>query len=369
VLFSCKITHSVITYLDRRGEDLEALYDRCDWPSEFLRDPSSWLEADKMEALLKQIDYEYSRNAQGAQAQGEESLIVSVGHQCKDLRAWGVLDSVLRMVQAPKDLFAQPERFLSYFISPAPPLGEVRRDHESVSFVLPVSDMQFPFVTQYLRAALEALPTYISKPMASVIWDNSRVTISWSEQQTSLFGEAQAADLSLHPELVRNILLNLESSQKQLDELQRNCLAKDREIEELKKRLAEPAPLLPPASDLPAVSAQLLPSGEQLEAHVGEVLHELYRLGDYVARGHQLVTLLIGQGRNTPQIQEAMRRVNWDFVSTQGPLLVKWAVGELQKIQNVMRDTSAQSSDQLGCDSSVLPLESRAQEQLEGRLL
>jgi hypothetical protein len=366
VLFSCKITHSVITYLDRRGEDLEALYDRCDWPSEFLRDPSSWLEADKMEALLKQIDYEYSRNAQGAQAQAEESLIVSVGHQCKDLRAWGVLDSVLRMVQAPKDLFAQPERFLSYFISPAPPLGEVRRDHESVSFVLPVSDMQFPFVTQYLRAALEALPTYISKPMASVQWDNSRVTVSWSEQQASLFGDSQAADLSLHPELVRNILLNLESSQKQLDELQRSCLAKDREIEELKKRLTEP-PALVSAASTPSTA------NEQLDAHVGEVLHELYRLGDYVARGHQLVTLLIGQGRNTPQIQEAMRRVNWDFVATQGPLLVKWAVGELQKIQNNIRDNSAQpstqSSEQPGGSSSALPLESRAQEQLEGRLL
>jgi len=59
VLFSCKITHSVITYLDKRGEDLEPLYEKCDWPAEFLHDPSSWLEADKMENLLRLIDETY----------------------------------------------------------------------------------------------------------------------------------------------------------------------------------------------------------------------------------------------------------------------------------------------------------------------
>src|SRR5262245_31058551 len=59
VLVSCKITHSVMTYLDRRGEDLGELNDFCDWPTEFLRDPSSWLEADKMENLLKLIDQNY----------------------------------------------------------------------------------------------------------------------------------------------------------------------------------------------------------------------------------------------------------------------------------------------------------------------
>lgn len=328
MLFSCKISHSLITFLDRRGEDLEAFYEKCDWPSEFLRDPSSWLEADKMEGLLKQIDLEYGRGPQV-----EEHVITAGGHQCKDLRAWGVLDSVLRMVQAPKDLFAQPERFLSYFISPAPPLGEIQRGHNSVSFVLPVSEVQFPFVTCYLRAALEALPTYINKPMASVTWDNSRVTIAWSDDQASLFGEAPPNDLSLHPELMRNILFNLETSQKQLEELNREMLAKDEEIAELRKKLAlghteaisKENPVHPLVTDF-------------ADKKVGEVLHELYRLGDYVARGHQLITLLVGQGRQTRQVEEAMRRVNWDYVSTAGPQLVKWTVQELQRVQLNLRE-------------------------------
>ena len=59
----------------------------------------------------------------GRGTHNEESLITAVGHQCKDLRAWGVLDSVIKMMQKPQDLFLQPHRLLSYFVSPAPPVG------------------------------------------------------------------------------------------------------------------------------------------------------------------------------------------------------------------------------------------------------
>lgn len=332
MLFSCKITHSLITYLDRRGEDLEVFYEKCDWPAEFLRDPSSWLEADKMENFLRQIEAEYGRGLQT-----EEGLISTVGHQCKDLRAWGVLDSVLRMVQAPKDLFGQPERFLSYFISPAPPIGELRREPDSVSFVLPVSEMQFPLVTGYLRSALEALPTYINKPMAQVRWDNSRVNISWSESQASLFGEAQNTELSLHPELVRNILLNLESSQKELEQMKRELLAKENEIAELKSRPAA-SPIDRPVTDGQPLAPLAEGVTRELSGPLTRVLSDLYRLGDYMARGQQLVTLLIGQGRGTPQVQEAMRRVDWSFVAQEGPQVIKRSVSGLQQIQQSLSD-------------------------------
>lgn len=327
MLFSCKITHSILHYLDRRGEDLEALYEKCDWPAEFLHDPSSWLEADKMENILRLIDEDYGRR--DSSDESYEALIVNVGHQCKDLRSWGVLDSVLRMVQTPKDLFAQPERFLSYFVSPAPAAGEIKRGSESVSFVTPVSEQQFPLVTSYLRAALEALPTYIAKPMANVGWEKSRVTISWSEGQASLFGENDAADLSLHPELVRNILHNLETSQKELEEMKRRLIAKDEEIEALRVRAPAAASGIAEAAPL-AASASSPDEGPPAD----KILHDLYRLGDYIARGQQLITLLIGQGRQTSQVKEAMRRVDWEFVQREGPALVRKIVAEMQRDQS-----------------------------------
>ena len=415
VLFSCKISHSLISYLDRRGEDLELLYEKCDWPTEFLRDPSCWLEADKMESLLRLMERDYahavhtdplndtgsefagsalsiSNSAENSHS-GHDALIVAVGHQCKDLRSWGVLDSVLRMVQTSKDLFAQPERFLSYFVSPAPPIGELKREADSVSFVLPVSEVQFPLVTAYLRAALEALPTYINKPMASVTWQESRVRIAWSERQVSLFSEAENKELSLHPELVRNILMNLESSQTELEQAKKALIERDHEIDRLKKVLskqmsqvvAQPSLLeglrpetervvIPQVAtidsaavvsgagattsgyshatsgiaslsssgffaatdvDLSALSRAL---GQEIEKPVTDLLNELYRAGDYMARGQQLITLLVGQGRQTPQVQEAMRRVDWNYVAGEGPKLIKRVIRSLQGLQETSQD-------------------------------
>jgi len=325
VLFSCKITHSVLTYLDRRGEDLGALNDFCDWPLEFLRDPSSWLEAEKMENLLRLIDQEYGRDPRL-----EGNLMEIAGHLSKDLRAWGVLDSVLRMVQTPKDLFAQPERLLSYFVSPAPPVGEMRREPSSVSFVLPVSEMQFPLVTTYLRAALEALPTYINKPMANVSWINSRVRISWSENQTSFFSEEQNKDLSLHPELLRNILHNLESSQKELEEMKLALIEKEREIEKLRNEKKLIDRVAERASRTNAHSPEIL-------SKLSSILHDIYRLGDYFARGQQLITLLIAQGRQTPQVREAMRRVDWEFVTKEAPETISRTVAELQRLVELQK--------------------------------
>lgn len=308
-----------------------------------------------MENFLRQIDLGYGRRSAS-----DDGFITVVGHLCKDLRAWGVLDSVLRMVQATKDLFAQPERLVSYFVSPAPPIGDIRRGLDFVSFVLPVSEVQFPLVTSYLRAALEALPTYINKPMASVKWDNSRVHISWSENQSSLFDGGQPPELSLHPELVRNILVNLESSQKQLEEMKLEILDKNRQIVELTRRLSEAATVhavqpnsaaedggangspefhgLDPQSRGLPLSRVVEALDRELSGPVGRALTDLYRIGDYLARGQQLITLLIGQGLQTPQVQEAMRRVDWPHVADEGPQVVRRAVQGLQKMQSAIQD-------------------------------
>jgi hypothetical protein len=43
----------------------------------------------------------------------------------------------------------------------------------------------------------------------------------------------------------------------------------------------------------------------------------MMRLSDYLVRSQQLVTLLIGQGRQDRQVTEAMKRVDWDYVKSQ----------------------------------------------------
>lgn len=341
MLFSCKISHSILTYLDRQGADLTALFEACEYPSEFLRNPSHWLEAQKLEDLLGFIMREYKRLAR------EDDLITEAGHACKDLRSWGVLDSVLRMVQSPKDIFAQPDRFMSYFVSPAPPVANVLREPEAVFFELPIAATQYPLVTTYLRAAFEALPTYVGKPMASCTWSEIRVAIHWSEDQESLFTSEQDEATHLNPDVVRGVVANLEQTQKQLEETKALLASRELELKALKSAAVQAVPRASGKAQTSQQSWFALAQG--LKAEVTQpaqaVLNDVFRLSDYLARAQQLVTLLVAQGRQSAQVTEAMRRVDWDFVKTETPVVVKQAAAGVRRIQEIVQDLSLLTDD------------------------
>lgn len=320
---------------------MATLLESCEYPAEYLRNPSHWLEAEKMEDLLALFMREGNRLSR------DGNLIQESGHQCKELRAWGVLDSVLRMVQSPKDLFSQPDRLLSYFVSPAPPVGNILREPEGIFFEVPIAATQYPLVTEYLRAAMEALPTYAGKPMATVQWTEIRVSISWSESQESLFDAETAATPHLSPDLVRGILHNLETTQKQLEETKRLLAERERELKILRCAAIAPVPTATTAtgalSSTPMNEAtRWMGLAEGLKAEMSgptqDVLNHIFRLNDYMVRAQQLVTLLVGQGRMTPQVQEAMRRVDWPLVRTEAPNVVKAAAVGVRKIQDVLKD-------------------------------
>jgi hypothetical protein len=337
MLFSCKISHSCLNYLDRRGEGLQLLEDFPDLPPlEFLKDPSYWLEAPRMEALLRFI-----QNTFGL-ADGP-ALLSDIGRMSKDLRSWGALDSVLRMVGSPKDLYSQPARLISYFVSPAPPIGNVIRQPEAVQFEVPIASSQYPLTVEYLRAAFESLPTYSGKPAATVDWNETQIAIHWSENQDSLLSEESDSKNNLHPELVQTIVADLERSQKQLEETNRLLHVQEKELQELRKqktlpsetvaavKLSKQPSLKVETTGLVAVPAQAAPLGDSA---FNEVVQQVYRLGDYFARAQQLVTLLIAQDRNTPQVLEAMRRVDWTRIQDESRRVVTDTALQVKKLQS-----------------------------------
>ncbi len=148
MLFSGKITNSFLLYLDRHGVDSEKVFELTDLPTEFLREPTCWIQAQDVEKFIGCLVREFSDSL-------HENLPTLVGRECHELRAWGVLDSVIKMMQKPQDLYLQPHRFLSYFVSPAPPVGNIQRGDESITFDLSISNQEFPFVAEFLRSALE----------------------------------------------------------------------------------------------------------------------------------------------------------------------------------------------------------------------
>jgi hypothetical protein len=276
-----------MVFLDRSGFDSDRIHELTTLPSEYLRDPTGWMDAALVEDFFEAVERELGSTL-------PDALATVVGHQCPELRAWGVLDSVIRMMPRSQDLFLQPERFISYFVSPAPPLAHILRKDCEVEFHIPISNLEYPHTSEFLRSALEALPKYLGKEEAVVVWAQNKVSIKWSDVQKSLLGDADQRP-NFKPELVQSLMAALDESQKQIESL----------TAQLNERMS-PVPL-PMTED----------RKKELKAYVVKSRGHLMRLSDYLVRSQQLVTLLIGQDRLTKQVQEAMRRVDWNYVKSQ----------------------------------------------------
>ncbi len=284
-----------------------------------MRDTACWLEAEKMEFLLKEIDLQFTDLP--------EDYVREIGRQNEQLRSWGVLDSVLKMVESPLDIYGQPSRFLSYFISPEPPIASWRQDADRIRFQLPILAEQYPYVTMYLTGALEGLPLYMRQPMGIVHWKESEIEIVWRQTQESLLPDEEMHLRQFNPQWVRTMMESLEKHQKNMESRSspsgNTSNVSSEEIRELQNFLRE--------------------SGEQFELYLQETLalkNDFLKLHDYFVRSQQLVTFLVHSGRKTKQVDEAMRRMDWQHVQTSYEQMVEAACERLLKNKSTMQDLS-----------------------------
>ncbi|MCB0351162.1 MAG: hypothetical protein KDD38_08260 [Bdellovibrionales bacterium] len=272
--FSGKISNSVITFLQAQGADLAEFYEGTDLPTEFLKDPTSWLDARKMENLLQFTE------TWCIQHLNIERPIEKIGNSARDLKSWGVLDSVLRMIEKPNDIFLQPQRFISYFISPAPPMANIKRDLNAVSFSIPISFEEYPYVATYLRSAIESVPVFMGLQMAEASWQQNTISIGWNQSQ-SLLDDSTLQRRHMAPEVMQSLVATLEKTEQAL-------LKKTLELETIKDENAMAA-----QSQVPQMQS-LIDFQKQYKNFHQQVL----KLQDYFTRSQQLITLLVGQDRS-----------------------------------------------------------------------
>ncbi len=328
--FSCKISNAVLTVLEQQGEDLSPLYEQIHLPMELLKDSSYWMTAPEMENFLETV--------LRLPLKREENILQRAGHEGPQLRAWGVLDSVLRMMPHPQEIFNQPEQFLSYFISPKPPIENLRRDEASISFDLPLPAEQYPLVTTYLKAAFESLPVYVGQPAAVCHWEGITIQLNWSTQQSSIFSESVGHQVS--PALFQSLIDDLQRTQREREDLQKYVGDLEERIRTIEKQNLKSATGV--QAEVPENAASSLLPHEGSLSHLnfdsetpGYVLSQnLARLHDYMVRAQQLITMLAAQGKMTPAVKEAMRRVDWEFVKTQYPRTVFESMDLVKKTMN-----------------------------------
>ncbi|MCB0414099.1 MAG: hypothetical protein KDD50_07185 [Bdellovibrionales bacterium] len=305
--------------MDQQGIATSELYELTDLPMEFIRDPNSWLECHKTERFLDFVESLVESHFP------DTDVISKVGRQSYKLRSWGVLDSVLRMMQKPQDIYLQPHRLLSYFVSPDPPVGEVRSTDSSVSFHFSIDENEYPLTIKYLKAVLESLPKYVGKDYSHVQWQNSTITIDWADEQQPLLQEADLGT-AVSPDLLHSLMEALDDSQKQLQKKNEELLFKDEQLEKLNQSF----------KNLMVHSNVLLDGSEEsleIKKPIAEVRSEFMRLNDYLSRAQQLITLLVGQGRKDAQVRSAMKRVGWDDVVCRIPKTVQNGLDELDNLE------------------------------------
>ncbi len=322
MLFSCKISNAFIKYLESKDEDLSFVYDSADFSIELLQDPSAWISAPDLEYLISKI---INRSAKDRSM----DFVQGVGHQTPNLHAWGVLDSVLKMISHPREVFIQPDRFISYFISPEPPIENLVRTSHSISFDLPLVAEQYPLVSRYLMSAFEALPLYTGKSLGQCSWEHIHIKINWPSESESLMKDDTLSS-HLSPAFLQNIIEELQTNQKNLEEKNRELMQKNLQLLNAQKELSKNQTGVMPLADIEQIQLKIIVNND---LDLNQISQNLARLHDYMVRAQQLITMLTGQIKMNSGIKEIMRRIDWDHVKSQYPVTILDSMEALRKLQ------------------------------------
>ena len=227
---SGKITHSFYCFLRTRDFDVSRLFELTSLEMEFLKDPSQWMDLNQVESLLKKLVHEYSVHFV------DQDFLVSVGHSCFELGAWGELDSVLK-IKKEEPIFSHLPVFLSYFISDGFSLVSERNEPGFFSFKCNLSSEDYPSVTEYLRAVLESLPVYTGKARAEVKWIRDYIQVKWEDENTQTSFFSSPSEINIKPELLSDLRYFLEKVEKELYHQRQKIGEKNKQIRNLKDQL------------------------------------------------------------------------------------------------------------------------------------
>ena len=209
---------------------MSRFFDLTPLEMEFLKSPSSWLDLPKVESFLKSLSKEYGSHFV------DKNLVTYVGKSCFELKAWGELDSVLKMSRASTP-FSNLPVLLSYFVSEGFYLTELKEDKGFFSFKSNLSSEKYPHVTEYLRSVLESLPLYKGKQMASAKWIRDYAQIQWQNDTQTTFFSDSSGERNLKPELITDLRRFLEQVEKELYLQRKHSEDQASQIKKLKNQL------------------------------------------------------------------------------------------------------------------------------------
>lgn len=176
--FSGKITNSFFTFFSRYELDTSRFFEMTKLEIDFVRDPWSWMDADQVELLLRNIQRAYQQRFI------DKDLVTTVGHNAPHLKSWGGLDNSLAFFDSPKAIYEKLDKFLGFFISPQISIYSKEDNKKSFSFKTDFHKDKYPTVKGYLLAVLETLPVFLGGEQTEAKWEDETVEIYYMQEQT-----------------------------------------------------------------------------------------------------------------------------------------------------------------------------------------
>ena len=176
--FSGKITNSFFTFLNRYELDTSRFFEMTPLEIDFIRDPYSWMDAEQVELLLRNIQRAYRQRFM------DKDLVTTVGHHAPHLKSWGGLESSLDFFDSPKAIYEKMDKFLSFFISPQISIYSREENKNFFSFKTDFNKNKYPIVKDYLQSVLETLPVFLGGEQTEAHWGDDVVKIYYMQEQT-----------------------------------------------------------------------------------------------------------------------------------------------------------------------------------------
>ncbi|MDW8189393.1 MAG: hypothetical protein RMK80_00270 [Pseudobdellovibrionaceae bacterium] len=355
VYFSAKITNTLLSYGEAQGLDLAELFFEWPWAEGTLTDPGQWILGQDLEVIISDFMAWWSKKK--GTIPSEDAFLREVAHSSFNHRAWGTLDSVLRMMPDVFEAFERPHVLLGHFVSPAPNIHVLSKSKNLIVLSWENAPLEYPKSFAMVLHSLEVLPKYLGWHSGNCRYEHGKLIMTLNQKDHNLPSSAPVSISSNHPShpLVTHQLAIVESNEEALF----HSLSLSREIfRELVSIIEKPSnrnrkKLKPGKEELPgdsnmapdpdpvdktplqlplSSSPHLELTGEPSESDLDLLQQNLSRILDFFVRATQLVTLMSQQ--SPERSKKWMRRLNWQKVLQDFPGLVEdsaWLIKRLKK--------------------------------------
>jgi hypothetical protein len=102
---SCRVTNSVLKYLESKGYDADSIIADLPYSKEFLADPFNWVTYETRETLCRRA----------AELTNDDTIMFQVGLSTPELNPLGGIESMVRMLTGPKTAYRFVDKYASLF--------------------------------------------------------------------------------------------------------------------------------------------------------------------------------------------------------------------------------------------------------------